>query len=155
MTTTNPSSGASTRPVEPGPGPSHGSGSRSEERSLGEIVASASEHLSTLLHQEVELAKAEIKQEVSVLGKGVGALGAAGALGGVGGLHLTIGLACVIGAQYRLSVGFFAVGVLFLLLAAVLALIGKKSVGKVSPPVRTIQTVKDDVAFARHPTGGA
>ena len=43
-------------------------------------------------------------------------------------------------------------GAVYLLAAAVLGLKGKKSLSKVGPPTKTIATVKDDVAWAKHPT---
>jgi hypothetical protein len=50
------------------------------ERSLGEVVTEVSEKASLLVREEIELAKAEISEKVTKLGKGAGALAAAGVL---------------------------------------------------------------------------
>jgi len=51
-----------------------------------------------------------------------------------------------------LGVGFLIVGVLYLLIAGGLAFGGVKSMKKVGPPQRTIQTVRDDIAWVKNPT---
>ena len=123
------------------------------DRSLGELVAAASADISTLMRKEVELAKVEIKQEVKQAGKGAGAFGAAGFTGLLALIFLSIALAYAISwFGIGLGWGFFIVGMLYLVVAAVLALLGKKQLGKVGPPEKTIATVKDDVAWAKHPT---
>ncbi len=126
----------------------------SQDRSLGELISSATADLSTLFRKEVELAKVEIKREVVNAGKGAGAFGAAGFAGLLGLLFLSIALAYFFSWLYgnRLGLGFLTVGVLYLVVAGVAALIGKKSISKVGPPQKTIETLKDDVAFAKNPT---
>ena len=52
-----------------------------DQRSLGEVVSDLSTDLSTLMKQEVALAKAELKDEVTKVGKGAGMLGGAGFAG--------------------------------------------------------------------------
>ncbi len=127
--------------------------STTDDRSLGELVASATRDLSQLLHQEVELAKVEIKQEVAAAGKGAGLFGGAGFAGLFALIFLSISAAYGIASLgVPLGCGFFAVGALYLIAAAVLALTGKKQISKVGPPEKTIETVKDDIAWAKHPT---
>lgn len=123
-------------------------------RSLGELVASATADISTLVRKEVELAKIELKREAVNAGKGAGALGAAGFAGVLGLIFLSIAAAFGLGKLYgdHLGFGFLTVGVLYLVVAALAALLGKKSLSKVGPPEKTIETVKGDVAFAKHPT---
>lgn len=123
------------------------------DKSLGELVATATRDLSTLIRSEVQLAKAEIKQEVTAAGKGAGLLGGAGFLGILALLFLSVSAAYGISwLGVPLGWGFFIVGALYALGAAFLALTGRKSLRRVGPPERTIETVKDDVAWARHPT---
>ena len=126
----------------------------SQDQSLGELVAKATADVSTLMRKEVELAKVEIKREVVNAGKGAGAFGAAGFAGLFGLLFLSIALAYGISKIIgdHVGWGFFIVGLLYLLVAAGAALFGKKSMAKVGPPEKTIETIKDDVAFAKHPT---
>ena len=125
----------------------------SSEKSLGELVAAATKDLSVLVSQEVALAKAELKKEVAHAGKGAGMLGGAGVTGLFALVFLSIAAAYAISwFGIGLGWGFFIVGMVYLLLAAVLGLLGKKQLSKVGPPEKTIATVKDDVAWAKHPT---
>lgn len=123
-----------------------------QNASLGDLVAAATQNLSTLMKQEVQLAKIEIKREVVAAGKGAGLLGGAGALGALGGIFVSIALAYALNEVLPTFLSFLLVGVVYLVVAGLLALIGKKSLSKVGPPEKTIATVKDDVAWAKHPT---
>ena len=123
------------------------------DKSLGELVATATKDLSLLVSQEVQLAKAEIKKEVSAAGKGAGLFGGAGFAGLFALIFLSISAAYGISwLGPGLGWGFFIVGLVYLVAAAVLALSGKKKINQVGPPEKTIETVKDDLAWAKHPT---
>jgi hypothetical protein len=127
----------------------------SQDKSLGELVASATADISTLLRKEVELAKVELKAEVKNAGKGAGAFGAAGFTGLLALLFLSVSAAYGFGSLYggdNEGLGFLTVGLIYLVVAGIAALVGKKSIAKVGPPEKTIETVKDDVAFAKNPT---
>ena len=104
------------------------------------------------MSQEIALAKAEIKREVSAAGKGAGLFGGAGFTGLLALVFLSIALAFAIGRPTTLGVGFLVVGLLYLLAAVVLAVTGKKKLSQVGPPEKTIETLKDDVAWVKHPT---
>ena len=123
------------------------------DASLGELVATATRDLSSLMRQEMELAKVEIKREVAAAGKGAGMFGGAGFAGLFALIFLSISAAYGISSLgVPLGCGFFAVGAVYLILAAVLALKGKKNLSQVGPPEKTIETLKDDAAWAKHPT---
>lgn len=122
------------------------------DRSLGELVQIATKDLSLLVSQEIALAKAEIKRDVTAAGKGAGLFGGAGFTGLFALLFLSIALAFAIGKPTTLGVGFLIVGLLYLVAAAVLALTGKKQLSHVGPPEKTIETLKDDAEWAKHPT---
>jgi len=130
------------------------SGDRQQvEASLGELVSTATRDLSLLMRQEIELAKAEARQAAISAGLGAALLGLAGGLALFGAIALTIGA-----AESLDSVGltrgwaFLAVAGVLLVLAGLLALFGASRLKRVKPPERTIQTVKDDVAWIKHPT---
>ena len=124
-----------------------------EDKSLGELVATATRDLSLLVHQEVELAKAEIKKDVAAAGKGAGLFGGAGFAGLLALLFLSVAAAYAISwLGIGLGWGFFVVGLLYLVVAVVLGLSGKKKLSQVGPPVKTIGTVKDDLEWVKHPT---
>ena len=123
------------------------------ETSLGELVSRATKDLSVLVQQEIALAKTELKKEAVAAGKGAGMFGGAGLTGLFALIFLSIAAAFGIAwLGLALGWGFFIVGMLYLVVAAVLALLGKKQISKVGPPEKTIATVKDDVQWAKHPT---
>ena len=126
---------------------------RTTDASLGELVANATRDLSSLVHQEIELAKVEIKRDVVAAGKGAGMFGGAGFTGVFALLFLSVSAAY--GLHWLgvpLGCSFFAIGLLYLIAAAFLALTGKKNLTKVGPPEKTIESLKDDAAWAKHPT---
>lgn len=123
------------------------------EASLGELVSTATRDLSLLVQQEIALAKAEAKQTAVSAGLGAAFLGMAGGLGLFGLIALTIG-----GAEALDSIGFTrgwaftVVAAVLLVLAGLLALFGASRLKRIKPPERTLKTVKDDVAWIKHPT---
>jgi uncharacterized membrane protein YqjE len=130
--------------------------SEDPQPSVGQLVSKASEHFSTLVRAEVELAKAEVSGSVKRAGVGGGLLAAAGVV-----LLFSVPFLFVVLAEVLVAIGlwrwlsYLIVWVLFLIIAAVLALIGRHSLKKVQKPARTIETMKDTAAWARHPTRDA
>ena len=126
----------------------------SDQPSLGELVALASRDVSLLIHQEMELAKAELKKSATSAGIGAGFLGLAGGLGFFALMAITVAIAEAItqagGIDRYWSYAIVAGG--YLLIAAMLALFAKNRFSRLSPPARTLRTVKDDVAWIKHPT---
>jgi uncharacterized small protein (DUF1192 family) len=120
------------------------------DHSVGELFGRVAGDLSTLLRQEVELAKAELRAEASKAGKAGAMFGGAGVLG-----HLTVAflaLAAVYGLGNVMDLGWAAliVGVLLAIGTATLAQLGRTRLRQVNPvPERTVQTVKEDVEWAR------
>jgi uncharacterized integral membrane protein len=124
-----------------------------EQQTLGQLVASASRDLSQLIHAEIELAKAELRVDAKRAGVGAGLFGGAGFLLLFATLFLSVTLAYAIAALgLPLGVGFLIVGVLYLVAAGLFALFGLRTVKRISPPRRTIKTMKDDIAWIKHPT---
>lgn len=123
------------------------------DKSLGELVQSATKDLSLLVHQEFALAKAELKKEVATAGKGAGMLGGAAFAGVFALIFLSIALAYGISwLGIGLGWGFLIVGALYLLVAAALGLTGKKTISRVGPPEKSLESLKEDAAWAKHPT---
>src|SRR4051794_39181459 len=123
-----------------------------DEQSLGELVATVSRDLSLLVNREIELAKTELTSELKRAGLGAGFLGGGGFLAYFGALFLSVAAAFGIHAL-GLSLGwsFLIVAGAYFVLAGILGMVGVKSVRKVGPPRRAIATVKDDIAWVRHP----
>jgi hypothetical protein len=121
--------------------PSHDS--RDGQRpSIGELLSDVSQDITTLIRQEAELAKAEIKQSASRAGKGAGMLGGAGVAGHFAVLFLSIALWWALGDSLGHGWSALIVAVLWLVAAAVLALTGRKELKSVGGVPRTAATVK-------------
>ena len=124
----------------------------SGEATLGALIAAASRDLSALVRSEIELAKAEIRVDVKNGALGGAMFGAAGFLGVLAVVLLSIAAAYgLVAAGLHPAWAFLVVAGVYLLLAGLLALVGKKAVGKVGPPERTIRTSKETAAFLKSP----
>jgi hypothetical protein len=122
------------------------------EQTLGALFANASRDLSSLVHSEVELAKAEIRRDVKNGATGGAMFGAAGFLAVLAVILLSIAAAYgLVAAGLHPGWAFLIVAGFYLLIAVVLGLVGKRAVGKVGPPTRTIRTSKETAAFLKHP----
>ena len=124
---------------------------RVEDRPIGELVRDLSQQTSTLVRQELELARAELTQKGKIAGVGAGMFGAAGLLGFFAFAALTTGIIAA------LSLAFDAVWPAALIVAAVygaiagvLALTGKNKVQEATPPIeRAPESVKQDIASVK------
>jgi hypothetical protein len=121
---------------------------------LGDLVATATRDLSLLVHKEMELAKTELSAELKRAGIGAGLLGGAGFVGYFALLFLSVAAALGIATarDWDVWLGFLIVGGAYAAAAGLFAILGLGKVVKVGPPRRTIRTVKDDLAWAKHPT---
>jgi uncharacterized membrane protein YqjE len=135
-----------TRQEPPGPGPGD-----LRERPLGELLKQLSEETTRLVHQEIELAKAELAEKGRQAGMGAGLFGAAGVVGFLALAALTTCLILALDAAMPAWLAALLVAVAYGAVAAVLALRGRAKVRQVTPPVpeQTIETVKEDVQWAR------
>jgi hypothetical protein len=137
-------------PTTPTPPATPPAGASSAEPSLGSLVSEASEHLSTLIRSEIELAKLELRSSVKNAGVGIGMFGAAAVVLifslTFGFLTLAEGIAAL-GLSRWLA--FLIVFVLQLLAVGALAFLGYRKVKKVKAPARTISTSKETVAYLR------
>jgi uncharacterized membrane protein YqjE len=121
--------------------------------SLSAALHDLSTDLSRLVRQEVQLAKAELKQEASTAAKGIGMLAGAGVAALLAVVLGSIAAAVAIGSQTGLGWGFLIVTAVWLVLALVLMSAGRSRMRSVSPaPTRTLESLKEDAQWARHPT---
>ena len=136
-------------------GPHQGEDMR--DRSIGELVKQLADQTSTLVRQEMELAKAEVAQKGRQAGKGAGLIGAATVVGLLAAGALTAFLIMLLDGALANWLSALIVGVVFGAIAAVLALQGRKRVQEAGPPVpeQTVETVKEDVEWAKTRAGSA
>ena len=114
---------------------------RQEAPSLGERLGDVTRDLSTLMRQEVALAKAEASQSASRAGKGIGFLAGA-ALGGYFVLlFLSLALWVVLGDAIGYGWSALIVAVIWAIVAAVLASMGKKELDRVRGVPTTTETL--------------
>ena len=136
-------SNAGATAVPPGQGAHAMAGADVSGASLGELVGAISSDLSTLIRQEIELAKAELKQEAAKTGRGAGMLGGAGFAGYM--VLLFGSIATWWGLSNVMDQGWAAliVAAMWALVGLVLFVIGRRQLRAVHPkPERTIDTVQ-------------
>jgi hypothetical protein len=125
--------------------------SKTDEASVGQLAARLSEQISRLVHDELALAEAEVKQKAKRLGLGAGMFGVSGVLALFGG---GCAVATVVLALATAMSGWLAAlivtGALFAG-AGMFALAGRQGVRRGAPPVPTeaVRSTKEDVAAVR------
>ncbi len=112
------------------------------DRSLGDLISEVTQDLSTLMRQELELAKAELQQSASRAGKGAGMLGGAAVAGYFVLLFLSVALWWAIGSATGLGWSALIVAVIWAVTGAVLYAAGRNSLKSVRGIPKTADTVK-------------
>ena len=127
------------------------------DNSIGDLVKDLAAETSTLVRQEIDLAKAEMTERGKRAGKGAGML-AAGAVVGLLALGaLTAVLIAALDLAMPTWLAALIVTVVYAAIAGVLIQIGRKQVQEAAPPVpeETIDSVKEDVQWAKTRTRSA
>ena len=121
------------------------------ERPVGELLKQLSNETTTLVKQELDLAKAEMAEKGKQAGMGAGLFGGAGVTGLLALISLTLTLIYVLGTAMEDWIAALIVTVVWAVIAGALALTGKKKVQEAGPPVpeQTVETVKEDVEWAK------
>jgi hypothetical protein len=126
------------------------------DRGFGELVKDLAGQTSTLMRQEIDLAKAEVTQKGKVAGKGAGLLAGAAVFGLLALGALTAALIALLDTVMATWVAALIVMVLWAIVAAVLAKAGQKALQRATPPApQTVETVKEDIQWAKTQTGSA
>jgi hypothetical protein len=123
-------------------GPAAGKHRDPEGLSLGELFAEVSRDLSTLLRQEVELAKAEAMTSAKRAGKGAGMYGGAGYAAGMTLLFLSTALWWALGSAIGRGWSAVVVAVVWAIVAAVLAARGRAEMRKAPGLQQTADSLK-------------
>lgn len=116
---------------------------KADNASLGELLGDVTRDLSTLMRQEVELAKAELKQSATKAGKGGGMLAGAGVAGHFVLVFLSLALMFALGALMPLGWAAVIVAVIWGIIAAVLASIGRKELKQIKGMPQTGETLSE------------
>jgi uncharacterized membrane protein YqjE len=121
------------------------------DRPIGELLKQLSQETTTLVRQELDLAKAEMAQKGKQAGVGAGMFGGAGAAALLGLGALTATAIAALDSAMPLWLAALIVAVIWLALAGVLALTGKTKLQQATPtvPEQTQQSVKEDVEWAK------
>ena len=120
----------------------NGSTMSDERPSIGGLLSDVSKDFSDLVRQEIALAKAEATQTASRAGKSAGMFGGAGLAGYFVLLFLSIALWWGLGSATGRTWSAIIVAVIWAVIAAILALVGKKQLESVRGLPRTAETVK-------------
>jgi hypothetical protein len=117
---------------------------KAENNSLGDLLGDVTRDMSTLMRQEVELAKAELKQTTSRAGKGSGMLAGAGVAGHFVLLFLSLALWYGIGEEWT-GFGWSAVivAVIWGIIGAILAARGRKELKAIKGMPQTAATIQE------------
>ena len=116
---------------------------KAETMPLGELLSDLTRDVSVLMRQEVELAKVELKESATKAGKGAGLLGGAAYAGHITVLFLSIALWWALGQLVGLGWSAVIVAVIWGIVAAVLAVKGRKELNTIKGMPRTAETVKE------------
>jgi uncharacterized membrane protein YqjE len=127
------------------------------EQPAGELLKQLASETTTLVRQELELAKAEMREKGRKAGPGIGMWGAAGVVGLAALGALTAFFILALDGALPNWAAALIVAAVYGGIAAFLYVRGKQRVDDAGSPApkQTIQTLKEDVEWAKHPTKSA
>lgn len=126
----------------------------SDTRSIGEIIGDVTHDLTTLVRQELDLAKTELKSEATRAGKGAGILAGAGVGAHLALIFVSLAVVFVLDRVMPLDLAALLVGVVWAIVAAVLASTGRKQLKTVEPGLpTTTETIKEDAQWLKTRNG--
>jgi hypothetical protein len=123
--------------------PPTGAHAKAETTSLGDLLGEVTRDMSTLMRQEVELAKVELKQSATRAGKGAGMLAGAGVAGHFVLLFLSLALWWALGTVMGLGWSGVVVALIWGIVAAILAAMGRKELNAIKGMPQTAETLQE------------
>jgi len=124
-----------------------------DDRSLGELFSELAQETSTLVRQEVNLAKTEMSQKASTAGKHIGVLAAGGALAYAGLLAILAGVIALLNDVMSLWASALLVGIVVAIVGYLLIRKGLDALKRDDfAPRETIETLKEDQQWAKEQT---
>ncbi len=116
---------------------------------LGSIVSGIVKDLQEIVRGEVKLAKTEIREDVSAMGKGAASIAAGGIVAFVGFVFLMLRATFVLSKWVEMWIAALILAVALLLIGAILAMSGKKKLSASSlKPTESMESLKEDQAWA-------
>ena len=126
----------------------------SDTRSIGEIIGDVTHDLTTLVRKELDLAKTELKSEATRAGKGAGILAGAGVGAHLALIFVSLAVVFVLDRVMPIDLAALLVGVVWAIVAAVLASTGRKQLKTVEPGLpTTTETIKEDAQWLKTRNG--
>jgi hypothetical protein len=128
---------------------------RQQERSIGELFGQLTQDMTLLVRQEVQLARTEMSDKISRVTANLVSVGAGGFVAYLGGLALVGALILAIRDLANISLAWSAliVGAVLAIIGYVMLQRGLKELKRVDiAPRRTVETLKDDVQWAKEQT---
>ena len=119
------------------------------DKSLGELLSELTSDLGHLFRQEVQLAKTEAHEEIKQVGKGAGMLAGAGLSAWLALVMLSLTLAWWLDKELDRTVSFLLVGLMWAVIAAILAIVGKQQMGRARALPQTVRTLKEDAQWVK------
>jgi predicted lipid-binding transport protein (Tim44 family) len=121
------------------------------ERPVGDLLKQLSQETTTLVKQEIDLAKAEMSEKGKQAGMGAGMFGGAGVGGLLALIFLSLAAVAALDTAMAAWLAALIVGLVWTAVAAVLALQGKSKVQQATPPApeQAIESTKEDVEWAK------
>ncbi len=117
--------------------------------SLGTIVTGIVKDLQDVVRGEVQLAKAEIKEDVSSLGKSAAMIVGGAFLALVGFMFVMLGVTYLLNKSMQMWLAAGIVGVLLLIIGIIAAMAGKNKLSAANlKPEQTIDSLKEDQQWA-------
>jgi Putative Actinobacterial Holin-X, holin superfamily III len=121
------------------------------EQPIGDLLKQLSQETTTLVKQEIDLAKAEMSEKGKQAGAGVGMFGGAGVSGLLALTFISLAVAAGLATAMKDWIAALIVGVVWAAVAAVLAIQGRNKVQRATPPApeQAIESTKEDVKWAK------
>jgi hypothetical protein len=116
---------------------------KADNTSLGDLLSEVTRDLSTLIRQETELAKAEIRRSAKRAGKGAGMLGGAGYAGLMAIYFLSVALWWALGYLVGNAWSAVIVAIIWGIIGGILYMVGRRSLAEVQGAPQTVETVKE------------
>jgi uncharacterized membrane protein YqjE len=132
------------------PPPARGQPADGSSESIGSIISGLLKDLQDMVRGEIALARAEVKEDVSVVGKSVASLAMVAIFGLTGFIFLMLGATYLLNIYMRMWIAATLVAVVLLLVAAMLGMSGKKKLSAANlKPQQTIDSMKENQEWAK------